>query len=750
VIVDGVTRIPESSDLNDYSALEARYRAATGHELVGDPHDSIRHHPPLTLSASIVIPAWNAGATLERCLTAIALSSFNRRYPDRLEVVVVDDGSTDGTWDLLKRLEPGVRLTALRQRHGHSRARAQNTALAVAGGDVVMTCDADILLAPFAIEELIKRHEFIGQAMFLGFYPTIEADDPRIARDALTDRSPLSPPLLWGDPRFLIGPAWPESVCRDSHHLKRLGGDRVIVSSGGNRWPLPHVVYGGLFSLLRSDWRAIDGYDERFVGWGSEDTLVGARAETLGIPLIPVYSAVGWHIAHPPRSGTRKRHEARTNLRRLEAARREPFAPRHGENIDRAIGRVVGRIERAGDGRPRFAVCDEAAIAPYDAMYADPLARGDYLHALGRYEEAALAYADVPGADARSTTSLIRRARSLRLAGHADSALALLGDLPVSIDDATAHLERALALADRGSMAEARYLLARARRAMPAEPTIDYIVGQSATHHRWRGDIYAQQGDHELAVRDYEAALIADNQDAATWAARARSRAACARSTDRTEFRPLPSPARIVAAGQAIPGRLLPDEAELLVALTLSVAAWCDRDEPPLFVVASPGCGRAMVTMGLALCAIERDDARIIVAAPDIEPAPDGRTTRDVLTEALSSYNLGDIVAFSRVNDAASLTRRSHLVLVGGGPDARWARDCLARYATNLVTGGYLVLHDGGDCGPDFQAIVDDLLAADDYRLVARVQGLLALATISATPVPPTDDEVMTISPGLR
>jgi hypothetical protein len=154
--------------------------------------------------------------------------------------------------------------------------------------------------------------------------------------------------------------------------------------------------------------------------------------------------------------------------------------------------------------------------------------------------------------------------------------------------------------------------------------------------------------------------------------------------------------------------------------------------------------------MGLALCAIERDDARIIVAAPDIEPAPDGRTTRDVLTEALSSYNLGDIVAFSRVNDAASLTRRSHLVLVGGGPDARWARDCLARYATNLVTGGYLVLHDGGDCGPDFQAIVDDLLAADDYRLVARVQGLLALATISATPVPPTDDEVMTISPGLR
>src|SRR6266702_3680822 len=103
---------------NDYTALEALYRAATGGELVLDPYRSVFNtSPDLTLSASVVIPAWNARDTLEQCLIATEQSTFNRKYQQQLEVVVVDDGSTDGTWELLRQMRLNVRLKAVRQAH---------------------------------------------------------------------------------------------------------------------------------------------------------------------------------------------------------------------------------------------------------------------------------------------------------------------------------------------------------------------------------------------------------------------------------------------------------------------------------------------------------------------------------------------------------------------------------------------------------------------------------------------------------
>src|SRR6476646_4233283 len=77
---------------NDYTALEVAYRAATGGELVSDPFGAVRCEAASpSLTASVVIPSCNARDTLVPCLTAIEHSSFNRKYPERLEVVVVDD-----------------------------------------------------------------------------------------------------------------------------------------------------------------------------------------------------------------------------------------------------------------------------------------------------------------------------------------------------------------------------------------------------------------------------------------------------------------------------------------------------------------------------------------------------------------------------------------------------------------------------------------------------------------------------------
>ena len=112
------------------------------------------------LSASVVIPAWNAGDTLEQCLIAIEQSTFNRKYQQQLEVVVVDDGSTDCTWKLLEQLRLNVRLKAVRQAQ-HSRSHTQNTGIAVAEGDVIICFDANMILMPFSIEEMVRRHQVL-------------------------------------------------------------------------------------------------------------------------------------------------------------------------------------------------------------------------------------------------------------------------------------------------------------------------------------------------------------------------------------------------------------------------------------------------------------------------------------------------------------------------------------------------------------------------------------------------------------
>ncbi len=293
---------------NDYSSLEEQYRLATDGELVQDPFSSIWKHPKeITLSVSIVIPAWNAGNTIRRCLIAIEHSSFNYCFPHLLEVIVVDDGSTDDTWSILEHLNLDLRVTAVRQEH-HSRAHAMNTAISIAQGDVIVSCDADMLLTTFSIEELIKRHQVLDSVLFIGFRCDVDATDPRIDESTLPNSLHKVLPEFYKDNRIYYHwegfpyPGWPRNMCRESYHLKKLGNGKRLWMADGNIWDLPRMVYGALFSMRRDDWIAIQGFNEQFYGWGWEDTLVGAQALALGNHIIPVYSATGLHITHPIRS----------------------------------------------------------------------------------------------------------------------------------------------------------------------------------------------------------------------------------------------------------------------------------------------------------------------------------------------------------------------------------------------------------------------------------------------------------------
>ena len=106
--------------------------------------------PPPTVvlpRIAVVIPVHNEEATLAACLRAVL---DRTRYPD-WEVIVVDDGSTDGTAEILRKFE-GIRV--LRQERGGV-ARALNAGFAAAGSAEVVRLHADVIVETPAWLELL-------------------------------------------------------------------------------------------------------------------------------------------------------------------------------------------------------------------------------------------------------------------------------------------------------------------------------------------------------------------------------------------------------------------------------------------------------------------------------------------------------------------------------------------------------------------------------------------------------------------
>lgn len=95
------------------------------------------------LSVSVVIPAWNAGEDLDRCLAAVFHSDYSLE-----EVIVVDDASTEPATAEIAHRHGAVLLRMTRQ---SGPGQARNHGAKQARGDVLMFTDADVVLHPDAI-----------------------------------------------------------------------------------------------------------------------------------------------------------------------------------------------------------------------------------------------------------------------------------------------------------------------------------------------------------------------------------------------------------------------------------------------------------------------------------------------------------------------------------------------------------------------------------------------------------------------
>jgi undecaprenyl-phosphate 4-deoxy-4-formamido-L-arabinose transferase len=107
---------------------------------------------------SLVVPVYNEEATLEEvCSRALAaLEGLGKPY----ELIVVDDGSRDGTWAIVERLvaaDPAVHAVRLKRNFGQH--PAMHAGLSRAQGDIVVTMDADLQNVPEDLPKLIAAVE---------------------------------------------------------------------------------------------------------------------------------------------------------------------------------------------------------------------------------------------------------------------------------------------------------------------------------------------------------------------------------------------------------------------------------------------------------------------------------------------------------------------------------------------------------------------------------------------------------------
>ncbi len=105
-----------------------------------------------TPSISIVIPALNEAKVIVRTVDNILRSTYNN-----LGVIVVDDGSTDSTFEITKAAFKGNPKVKIFQTNGGGKSSAINFAVNQSSAELIMVLDADTLLKANAVSKIVRR-----------------------------------------------------------------------------------------------------------------------------------------------------------------------------------------------------------------------------------------------------------------------------------------------------------------------------------------------------------------------------------------------------------------------------------------------------------------------------------------------------------------------------------------------------------------------------------------------------------------
>lgn len=231
------------------------------------------------MRVSLIITTYNWPAALDLTLASAAQQ---RRMPD--EVIVADDGSGPETAAVVKRWTSRMSCPVhhvWQEDIGFRLARSRNRAIARASGDYIVLIDGDMVLHPDFVADhaaCARRDCFIQ-----GARPQLS---PEVTQNLLQSGVP--------DVNFLSPGLQRRAYAWRSILLSRFAS-RTKSALGG--------IQGCNQSFWREHFVRVNGYDERFTGWGPEDREFAARLLHIGVKRNYVrHRAIAYHLHHKTRA----------------------------------------------------------------------------------------------------------------------------------------------------------------------------------------------------------------------------------------------------------------------------------------------------------------------------------------------------------------------------------------------------------------------------------------------------------------
>jgi O-antigen biosynthesis protein len=219
---------------------------------------------------SFIIPLYNCLP-----LTQVMLASLRATTPPALahEIILIDDGSTDGTRDWLTTLEaPPCRVLLNERNFGY--AVSNNRAAAVATGEFLVLLNNDLILQPGWLEPMLDAHQILGADA--GLVGNVQ----RNARTGEVDHAGL-----------LI------DITGKPTHARTLPPTR----SPETQAIRPGLAVTGACLLIeRALWHELGGFDEGYIN-GGEDIDLCFRARAAGrVNVVALRSSVRHHVSSSP------------------------------------------------------------------------------------------------------------------------------------------------------------------------------------------------------------------------------------------------------------------------------------------------------------------------------------------------------------------------------------------------------------------------------------------------------------------
>ena len=255
---------------------------------------------------SVVIPTYNRKPILEKCLRALEQQQFDAGAIAGYEVVVVDDGSTDGTVDWLRTnasIFPHVRLS---QQDHQGPAAARNLGVERASGDTIIFIDSDLVVTEGFLqahaEGLQRGLKAEGRGQKAG--GEREERGERREEPGITQNSKLSSEAAQSATQNSLSSPSPLTP----HPSPLFTYGRVINTANfDDPTAEPYKITDfsaayfatGNVAIARVWLEKAGLFDTRFQLYGWEDLELGVRLKQLGLTLIKCPEAVGYHW-HPP------------------------------------------------------------------------------------------------------------------------------------------------------------------------------------------------------------------------------------------------------------------------------------------------------------------------------------------------------------------------------------------------------------------------------------------------------------------